>query len=43
MWKDKNFGIHPADPDYDDDYDAEKDYDEYLDRLEEKYQNEKER
>lgn len=29
-WKDKNSGKHPSDPEYDHDYDAEEDYDEYL-------------
>ena len=42
-WRDKNFGIHPADPDYDDSYDAEEDYERYLDEQESKYQNEKEK
>ena len=35
-WKDKNFGKHPSDPDYIDDYDPEKDYERYLDDMEEK-------
>ena len=29
-WRDKNFGKHPSDPDYDHSYDREEDYDEYL-------------
>lgn len=28
-WRDKNAGIHPQDPAYDDNYDAEADYDAY--------------
>lgn len=35
-WKDKNFGKHPADPDYIDDYDPEEDYERYIDAMEEK-------
>ena len=41
-WKDKNFGKHPSDPEYDDGYDAKEDYDRYLDAVDEKYQFEKE-
>lgn len=41
-WKNKNAGKHPADPDYDDRYDAEEDYENYLDAVEERYQREKE-
>lgn len=37
-WRDKNFGKSPFDPDYLDDYDAEKDYDNYLDEQERKYE-----
>jgi len=33
-WKDKNFGKCPQDPDYLEDYDAEEDYDRYLDEVE---------
>ena len=35
-WKDKNFGKHPADPDYIDDYDPEEDYERYCEALEDK-------
>lgn len=35
-WRDKNAGIHPQDPAYDDDYDAEADYDAYLDACEQR-------
>lgn len=29
-WRNKNFGKSPFDPEYDRDYDAEEDYEEYL-------------
>ena len=42
-WRDKNFGKHPSDPDYDHSYDREEDYDRYLDAVDERYQFEKEK
>ena len=33
-WKDKNSGKHPSDPEYDHSYDAEEDYDRYMDEVE---------
>ena len=41
-WKDENFGKCPQDPDYLEDYDAEEDYDRYLDEIDARYQFEKE-
>jgi len=35
-WRSKNFGIHPQDPAFDDDYDEEADYNAYLDACEER-------
>lgn len=35
-WRDKNFGKSPFDPDYDDGYDAEADYDAYCTACEER-------
>lgn len=32
----KNFGINPSDPEYDNDYDAEEAYERYLDAVEER-------
>lgn len=36
-WKDKNYGKHPQDPDYDHDFDPEEDYERYVDELEARY------
>jgi len=41
-WKDKNFGKHPQDPDYIDDYDPEEDYERYIDEQEHKFEYERE-
>lgn len=40
--RDKNFGKSPFDPDYRDDYDADAEYDEYCEALEEREQSKKE-
>lgn len=37
-WRDKNFGKHPQDPEYDDEYDRDEDYERYLWSVEEKEQ-----
>ena len=37
-WKDKNFGKHPSDPEYDDGYNPEEDYWRYMDAVEEREQ-----
>ena len=37
-WRDKNIGKHPQDPEYDDSYDADADYDEYWWACEEREQ-----
>jgi len=36
-WKDRNFGKHPSDPEYDDRYDAEDDHERYMFEMELKY------
>lgn len=41
-WRDKNFGKHPADPDYIDDYDPEEDYNRWEWEQEMKFQFERE-
>lgn len=41
-WRDKNFGIHPQDPAYDDGYDAEADYDAYERACEEREERRRE-
>lgn len=41
-WCDKNFGLSPFDPDYDDGFDAERDRDEYERELEERAQMKRE-
>ena len=33
-WRDKNFGKHPADPEYDHSYDPEEDLERYLEEVE---------
>lgn len=40
--KDKNSGKHPQDPDYDDSYNYQEEYDRWLDEQEMKYEHEKE-
>lgn len=35
-WRNKNAGKSPFDPDYDDSYDPEKDFEAYCEHLEEK-------
>ena len=35
-WKDKNFGKHPSDPEYDDGYDRMHDYEEFCTAMEER-------
>lgn len=35
-WHNKNYGLSPFDPDYDDTYDAEQDYDAYCEACEER-------
>lgn len=42
-WRNKNFGLSPFDPEYDDSYDAEEDYERYCDEQEMKYELEKEK
>lgn len=42
-WRNKNFGLSPFDPDYRDDYDAEDDYNRYVDEAELRYELEKEK
>lgn len=34
--KDKNFGLHPSDPDYDPDYNYDEEYERWLDEQEAK-------
>ena len=41
-WRSKNFGIHPQDPAFDDDYDEEADYNAYLDACEERAERQRE-
>lgn len=38
MWWNKNFGKSPFDPDYDDRYDPEEDYENYCKNLEERHE-----
>ena len=40
-WRNKNFGKSPFDPDYDDRYDAEEDYNRYIDEMELRYELER--
>lgn len=35
-WHNKNLGISPQDPAYDDDYDADEDYEAYIEACEER-------
>jgi hypothetical protein len=32
-WRDKNSGVHPADPDFDNSYDPEDDFNRYMDEV----------
>ena len=41
-WKDRNFGTHPSDPEYETDYDKGEDYEDYLDEQELKEQSKRE-
>ena len=41
-WRDKNYGVSPFDPDYDDTYDAEKDFDAFCEACEEREQAKRE-
>ena len=41
-WHGKNRGKHPLDPEYIDDYDAEEDYENWLDEQEHKFEYERE-
>lgn len=41
-WRDKNFGKSPFDPDYDDTYDSDEDYENYVTACEERYEYERE-
>ena len=40
-WHNKNLGIHPQDPNYDSDYDAEEDYEAYLDACEDRFEQDR--
>lgn len=42
-WHNKQRGKHPQDPEWDDEYDPEEDYENWLDEQERKYQEEKEK
>lgn len=42
-WRDKNFGKSPFDPDYDDTYDSEQDYDRYCEACEEREEAKREK
>lgn len=41
-WHDKNYGKHPADPDYRDHYNPEKDYERYCEACEERERRKRE-
>lgn len=41
-WRNKNYGKSPFDPDYDDTYDAEQDYEDFCTAREEKEEYKKE-
>ena len=41
-WRNKNFGLSPFDPDYDDNYNPDEDYDRFCEALEDKADYERE-
>ena len=42
-WRDKNFGKSPFDPDYDDSFDKDFDYDRYCEAMEQREQEKREK